>query len=82
MADSIDGVQSSATYPFDLRGKFQKVDFLSRNMSIQDLFRQKLPYCVKLKKPDPNIGFDPLEKKECFVVSKTVSGKKYCLLFT
>ena len=74
ISDSLNGAQSYATFPQNLRGKFQKVDEQPLTFHAQDLFRENLPIEVILTKPDPSIGFDPLTMKETFLICKTVTG--------
>ena len=77
VSNSIDGERQEVTYPLNLRGRFERIDEdPSTPINTQRLFRKKLPICVKVEKPDPSIGFDPLIKKQSFHVLKKVSGRQ------
>ena len=75
MADSLDGQQQFATFPLNLRGRFERVDATPTEISTRDLFRKELPVCIKVENQDPSIGFDPLMMKKHFQVIKIVSGE-------
>ena len=74
VSKTIDGQRFAASYPLNLRGRFEKVDDTPTEIPTRDLFRKNLPVCIKVDKYDPSIGFDPLMTKRNFQVTKIVSG--------
>ena len=76
VSDFLEGPQTSAIFPFKLKGKFEKLTDLSSSFKTRDLFKQDLPISIRLKNSDPAIGFDPLATKERLMVVKIITGDK------
>lgn len=81
VSDTLDGPQVAATFPFNLPGRFEKIDESVTELTTRDLFRKELPVCVNVDKQDPGIGFDPLISKKSFQVKKIVSGMLIAVVF-
>jgi len=73
------GPWHSATYPFNLCGKFELLDQPEvSTTTARRLLRHNFPVCVTVDQPDASLGFDPLRMKEKLVVNEVLVGEFQC----